>query len=139
MQKIAPYLIPFIVAFLSTQQCQEPTPFESELDGAVEKCHGTAAILQNQLASCQTGLDSLAVHLHQLPSGAVKKKGRILYQQSIRKIYFLQKSADSLAAFQTTCSDWKRKAVRQKATALLHALIELNGTIEECEQTISEN
>lgn len=138
MQKIIPYLITLIVTFLSVQQCQEATPYESEIDGAALKCRGTAAILQNQLEACQNGLDSLAVHVQQLPQGHLKKKGRITYQQCVRVKYTLQTTADSLAASLLTCSDWKQKAVRQKATTLLHALIELNGTIEEYEQKIYE-
>ena len=72
------------------------------------------------------------------PKDTSKKKGRITYQQCVRVKYTLQTTADSLAASLLTCSDWKQKAVRQKATTLLHALIELNGTIEEYEQKIYE-
>ncbi|MEN9335548.1 MAG: hypothetical protein RLZZ500_535 [Bacteroidota bacterium] len=137
MHKINISLSTGLFIAMSALQCQKMDSYDSELNNAAEQCGGTAATLQEELLRSQEGLDSLAIHLKNLPVGIPKKAEKLTYQRNLRWKFSIQKSADSLAAFQINCSDWQTKKVHLKATALLHDLIELNNDIEACEYSIS--
>ncbi len=137
MYKFNGYLSSLLVIVGSFTQCQNSPPYEYELANAADRCGGTAATLQDLLITNQEALDTLNLHLQKLPTGAHKKKLRLTYQRSLREQFALQVAADSLAAYQMNCSDWQKKKVDYKATILLHALIELNGNIEDGENQIA--